>query len=127
PALGNSQTLWLAAAGLAVLGAVPLVRRRSATAPTPPAPSSPPPRLAPGEIGILIAYTGSAFAAMASEIGWIRALILSIGSSTYAYTLVLGVYVAGLGLGGAISSRWIASTSKPGRAFGILQYAIALS
>ena len=55
---------------------------------------------------------------MASEIGWIRALVLSIGSSTYAYTIVLGVYIAGLGIGSALASRYLGA-----RAFGPLQLA----
>jgi spermidine synthase len=127
PKLGNAQTLWTAAAALAVLAAVTFSRKRIAPAePAAPAPS-PSPSLSSRDVAILVAYTASAFAAMASEIGWIRSLILSIGSSTYAYTLVLGVYVAGLGIGSAISSRWLASTSKPARAFGLLQFAIALS
>jgi spermidine synthase len=71
---------------------------------------------------ILLAYAVSAFAAMASEIGWIRALVLSIGSSTYAYTIVLGVYIAGLGIGSALSARFLNA-----RSFGALQLLAALA
>src|SRR6185295_11844248 len=101
PALGNLKTLLAAAALLGLLGAL-FLKRGPATPAEPAAPAAPLPRAA--KI-ILLVYGISAFAAMASEIGWIRALVLSIGSSTYAYTIVLGVYIAGLGIGSALSAR----------------------
>jgi spermidine synthase len=118
PAFGNQKTLWGAAALLALLGL--LLRRGGEAGPAEPAaPAAPLPRAAKM---ILLVYGISAFAAMASEIGWMRALVLSIGSSTYAYTIVLGVYIAGLGIGSALSARMLGA-----RAFGPLQLLIALA
>jgi len=118
PAFGNQRTLWAASAVLALLGAT--LRKAPATSPADSAtPAGPLPRAAKL---ILLVYGVSAFAAMASEIGWIRALVLSIGSSTYAYTIVLGVYIAGLGIGSALASRFLGS-----RSFGPLQLLIALA
>jgi spermidine synthase len=118
PLLGNQKTLWVAAALLLVLGIA--FRKRASTAPLEAAaPAAPLPRRA---TFILLVYGVSAFSAMASELGWIRALVLSIGSSTYAYTMVLGVYIAGLGLGSALSARFLGA-----RAFGVLQLLIALA
>ncbi|HZE98461.1 MAG TPA: hypothetical protein VE981_15620 [Planctomycetota bacterium] len=117
PALGNQKTLWVASALLAVAGAL-LLRNRSTT---PAATDAPPAPLSPAGRRILIVYGLSAFAAMASEIGWMRALVLSIGSSTYAHTVVLGVYILGLGVGSAAAARFLAA-----RAFGALQLLIAL-
>lgn len=119
PALGNRHTLWVAAGLLALLGLFSLRRRKEqASLPT------------VGETGftaregwILAACALSAFAAMVSEIAWMRALVLSIGSSTYAYTLVLGVYIGGLGLGSALAARRIGG---PGT-FGALQLALAVA
>jgi spermidine synthase len=51
-----------------------------------------------------------------------RSLVLSIGSSTYAHTIVLGVYIAGLGIGSALAARFLSA-----RAFGALQLLIAAS
>jgi spermidine synthase len=120
PAFGNSRTLAGAAAFLAILAAVPLAWRRSRTMPaTLPAP------LTRHAGTILAVYFVSAFAAMVAEIGWIRGLILSIGSSTYATTLVLSVYVAGLGLGSAFSARFL--TTRPAGTFGMLQLLISLA
>lgn len=117
PALGNQKTLWSAAALLVVLG---LCFRRRAAAPAPVGEAAVPTPLPRAATMILLVYGVSAFAAMASEIGWIRALVLSIGSSTYAYTIVLGVYIAGLGIGSALAARMLS-----GRAFGALQILIA--
>jgi spermidine synthase len=122
PALGNQTTLLVASGPLAALGLF-LLRTKS----VPPIPEAPPVGPPGRPAGILVAYALSAFAAMATEIGWMRALVLSIGSSTYAYTLVLGVYIAGLGIGSALAARFLRSARSPSTAFGSVQLLIALS
>lgn len=117
PALGNQKTLWAAAAVLAALGAV-LHRSRSTAVAEAAAPAAP---LDRSSKAILLVYGVSAFAAMASEIGWMRSLVLAIGSSTYAHTIVLGVYIAGLGIGSALAAHFLTA-----RAFGALQLLIAV-
>lgn len=52
----------------------------------------------------------SGFATMALEIGWIRYFGLMLGSSTYAFTLMLAAFITGIGLG----SLWL-SRAKAGR------------
>ncbi|HVR84283.1 MAG TPA: hypothetical protein VMU54_08230 [Planctomycetota bacterium] len=116
PLLGNQNMLWCASALLAGLGAFLCRGRREAPAedlPLPPASTGPATR-------ILILYGVSACAAMVSEIGWMRALVFSVGSSTYANTIVLGVYIAGLGIGSALAARW-----QGARAFGSIQLLLA--
>jgi len=49
----------------------------------------------------LIAVT--AFASLLYEIAWTRALILVIGSSTYAFTTILACFLLGIGLGSLIA------------------------
>ncbi|HLY11087.1 MAG TPA: hypothetical protein VKW04_17425 [Planctomycetota bacterium] len=118
PALGNRKTLWAASAVLAVLGAL-LCRSRSGAIADDPRARRP---LPGAGWGLLILYGVSAFAAMASEIGWMRALVFSVGSSTYANTVVLGVYIAGLGIGSAVAAR-----GRSARAFGAIQLLLAAS
>lgn len=118
PRLGNQWTLWAASGGLALLAAVSRGKRVRAEE----AMAQPDSRLPRSAKIILLLYGISAFAAMSSEMGWIRALVLSIGSSTYAYTIVLGVYIAGLGLGSALAARYLGA-----RAFGALQMLAALA
>jgi spermidine synthase len=116
PALGNQKTLWCASAVLAGLGAFLSRGRPGAEAEL----SSPHVSWTPVARRILVVYGVSAFAAMASEIGWMRALVFFVGSSTYANTIVLGVYVAGLGIGSALATGWSSA-----RAFGSIQLLLA--
>lgn len=46
---------------------------------------------------VLIAIALTGFAAMACEVVWTRVLILLLGSSVYAFTIVLSTFLAGLG------------------------------
>lgn len=121
PALGNFMTASIGAALLVALSALAIGRRG---APTREGSAAAEP-VKPAERRILAAYFVSAFAAMVSELAWIRALTLSIGSSTYAFTLVLGVYIAGLGIGAALASRFMSRIESPQRTFGALQIAVA--
>jgi spermidine synthase len=122
PALGNAGTLRIAAILLALLGTLLALRKEAD-----PAPSAPP--ATPGASGrpglLLVLYGFSALAAMGSEIGWMRALVLSIGSSTYAFTVVLTVYIAGLGVGSALAARW--KSARPSMAFGLLQFLLSVT
>jgi len=54
-------------------------------------------RLATWLIGIV------AFASLLYEIAWTRALILVVGSSTYAFTTILACFLLGIGLGSLIA------------------------
>jgi hypothetical protein len=123
PLLGNRATLWSAAAVLALLG---FACRRGAVAAPSPEPAGAEPLSVRTKL-VLLLYGVSAFAAMMSEIGWIRSLVLSIGSSTYAYTIVLGVYIAGLGIGSAIMTRRTRAREVGAGTFGAIQFLIALT
>jgi len=52
---------------------------------------------------ILLALT--AFASLLDEIAWTRVLIMVVGGSTYAFTLILLVFLLGIGLGSIIVAR----------------------
>jgi spermidine synthase len=45
--------------------------------------------------------------ALAYEVGWTRLLATQVGSSTYAFTLMLATFLAGIVLGSAAFERWI--------------------
>src|SRR5258708_24671867 len=47
----------------------------------------------------------TAFASLLNEIAWTRVLIMIVGGSTYAFTLILLVFLLGIGLGSIIVSR----------------------
>lgn len=62
------------------------------------------PRNRPGEglLNIYVAVALTGFAAMAAEVVLTRVIILVIGGSQYAFSIVLATFLAGLGIGAAI-------------------------
>jgi spermidine synthase len=67
------------------------------------------------------------FAALGYEVLWNRILVLSIGSSVYAYTVMLAVYLLGIAIGAAMMSYFIPRLKKPEVALTIIQFLIAAS
>ncbi|MEM7202122.1 MAG: fused MFS/spermidine synthase [Planctomycetota bacterium] len=54
---------------------------------------------------LLFGFGLSGFAAMAYQVAWTRVISLSIGSATYAFTLIVGAFILGLAIGAAILGR----------------------
>ncbi|MBM3464757.1 MAG: tetratricopeptide repeat protein [Armatimonadetes bacterium] len=52
-----------------------------------------------------LAFFLSGAASMACQVGWTRGLILSLGSSVYAFSAIVAVFLAGLGLGSLLYPR----------------------
>src|SRR5881396_1731440 len=59
---------------------------------------------------LLLALT--AFASLLDEIAWTRVLVMIVGGSTYAFTLVLLVFLLGIGIGSAVVARRRAPASE---------------
>jgi spermidine synthase len=107
PGIGVTAS-WLAAAALSVgvgLGALALDRR-----PAPPARDArteePVPRPEQAEeatpVGdrlVLAAASAAGFCALGDEVLWTRMLGFALGTSAYAFTLILAAFLAGIGLG----------------------------
>ena len=53
----------------------------------------------------LVLLSLTAFASLLDEIAWTRVLIMIVGGSTYAFTLILLVFLLGIGLGSIIVAR----------------------
>lgn len=53
------------------------------------------------------------FAAMVTQIGWTKAISLGTGSSTYAFSLIVAVFIMGLSFGGAWGARRATQVSDP--------------
>ena len=54
----------------------------------------------------LICFAIVGATAMSYEIGWTRLLATQLGSSTYAFALMLGTFLVGIALGSALFERW---------------------
>ncbi|MBI4640574.1 MAG: fused MFS/spermidine synthase, partial [Candidatus Tectomicrobia bacterium] len=75
---------------------------------------------------VLLAFALSGFAAMVYEVAWSRGLSLILGSSVYAFTIMLTTFLAGLALGSSFSSIMIDRVKKKIALFGSLELLIGL-
>jgi spermidine synthase len=71
-----------------------------------------PPRSLP-RLFLLICFAVVGATAMAYEIGWTRLLATQLGSSTYAFTIMLATFLAGIALGSVLFERWRSHTRTP--------------
>lgn len=79
-------------------------------------------------VSLLLGMYGlSGAAALACEVAWTRVLTLVIGSSVYAFSLMLSVFILGLALGSATVSRWADRWRNRLAWFGGIQCATALT
>lgn len=74
---------------------------------------------------VLALFAVSGFCALGYEILWSRQLILLLGNSTYAFTLVLAVYLLGIGLGSHLSARVSSDGELPLKTFGLIELFLA--
>jgi spermidine synthase len=58
---------------------------------------------------ILFGFGLAGFASLLTQLAWIRALILVIGGSVYAFTITLASFLAGIGLGSLAYARFLGS------------------
>ncbi|PYP38057.1 MAG: hypothetical protein DMD34_03350 [Gemmatimonadetes bacterium] len=114
--VGIRVSLWgTAAVNLALgAGAVALARTTLPTPPTPSVAAAPPhaSNAVPSEPAprrlryVALTLLGlTAFASLLDEIAWTRVLVMVVGGSTYAFTLVLLVFLLGIGLGSGVVAR----------------------
>ncbi len=64
---------------------------------------------------------------MGYEVIWTRVLVLVTGSSTYAFTLMLGLYIVGLSIGSLWIAGRVSSLRSPPLVFAHLQFGVALT
>ena len=103
PAIGVWGTIVVGAllnigVGVAVL-VMPATTEHAQPAAPAPAEYAAPPRL------LVLAAFLSGTLSLATQVAWTRVLTLVVGSTTYAFTTVLVVYLLALGLGGAWATR----------------------
>lgn len=128
PALGLLGTTGVAA-GLNLLAAAVAWRARSrTTARAAVAPAAQVrPLLTPREQGVLVVlFAISGFAALTFQSAWVRLFGLILGSSTYSFAGVLGLYLCGLALGSALLSGVLRRVATL-QGFAALQLGIAAS
>ena len=132
PSLGLRRTLGIAVALNLAAGALALFLAREE-----PAPSSSKNLGAPGKMEAPVSSAPSKFflvcfalvgaTAMSYEIGWTRLLSTQLGSSTYAFTLMLGTFLTGIVLGSALYERWSRKRAPDAMTFAVTQTLTALA
>ena len=123
PSLGVQTTLWAAAGANLLIGALAFVLT-DAPAARPPA-DEPAPRR--GDLAALWALGLTGFASMIYEVSWTRTLSLLIGSSVYAFTLMLVAFICGLGLGSLVLAGWIDRRARLLGTLALLELAVGLT
>ena len=74
-----------------------------------------------GTAGIYIAIALSGFCALAGEVVWTRLLGLLFGATTYTFSIILAVFLIGLGIGSSAGSVFARTLTRPRVAFGWCQ------
>ena len=98
-----------------------------ATIDTPIAPSGTAGRLLPAvsaRAPVYLAIAVSGMCALGAEVVWTRLLSLMLGATVYTFSIILAVFLAGLGLGSAIGSR--SGRANPQAALGLCQLLSAI-
>src|SRR5262249_37343929 len=72
-------------------------------------------------------YGVSGMVAMMYEIGWFRLLSLVIGPSVHAFSIMLCVFLAGIGLGSVAAAKLAAQTHRTRDCFALAQTMLALA
>ena len=79
------------------------------------------------EILILVSFAVSGLAALVYQVAWTRILSLLLGSSVYAFSLILTVFIFGLALGTVTTSRFVNGLSDLIKGYGLTQIIIGFS
>lgn len=102
--------------------------RAEASRPLPPPPAAPDagdwPAPKPG--ALVPIYLLAGVASLVLQVGWVRIVSLSIGSTTYGFSVTLVTFITGLGLGSYFGGRIPAIARRPVRAVFWLNIVIAL-
>jgi spermidine synthase len=94
------------------------------TSPVSPAKSAKPPVTASGGMPIYIAIALSGASALGAEVIWTRLLSLLLGATVYTFSIILAVFLVGLGVGSAAGS-WLVRRVAAQAAMGYCQLLLA--
>src|SRR5258706_977567 len=73
---------------------------------------------AAGAFGVYVVIALSGFTALGAEVIWTRLLSLLFGATTYTFSLILAVFLFGLGIGSSVGSAMASRITRPRFALG---------
>ncbi|MFQ5606209.1 MAG: fused MFS/spermidine synthase [bacterium] len=84
--------------------------------------------IAPKVVVVSVLVFGiSGFAAMTSQVGWTRMLSLAVGSTVYAFSMIVAAFILGLAVGTSIAARKVDSRKDLGMTLALVQLGIGAS
>ncbi len=83
--------------------------------------------LAAGTKVVFLTIAISGYCALSAEVVWARLLSLMLGGTVYTFSIILAVFLTGLGLGSAVGSLMARDGKKPWLALGVCQLLQAAS
>ena len=78
-------------------------------------------KAAAGAKPVYVAIAISGFTALSAQVLWTRLLSLSFGATTYTFSLILGGFLLGLGIGSSVGANIARTTTNPRAALGWCQ------
>src|SRR5688572_17286328 len=85
------------------------------------------PLRAPGAILAYITIAISGATALAAEVIWARLLSLMLGATVYTFSIILAVFLTGLGIGSSVGSWLAGGIVRPRVALGVCQMMVAVA
>jgi spermidine synthase len=82
---------------------------------------------APGARLVYVAIGLSGLTALGAEVVWTRSLSLLFGATTYTFSLILAVFLVGLGIGSTLGAGMAARSSNPRAALGWCQLGLCVT
>ncbi|MDD2709480.1 MAG: fused MFS/spermidine synthase [Verrucomicrobiae bacterium] len=79
-----------------------------------------------GLVIILLLFCLSGATALVYEVVWSRYMMLLFGSTVQAQTVVLAIFMGGMGLGSLLFGRWTRTLKNPVVVYGLIELAIGL-
>ncbi|HEX7508818.1 MAG TPA: SAM-dependent methyltransferase [Polyangia bacterium] len=76
---------------------------------------------------VYVASAVSGLTGLGAEVVWTRQLSLSLGATVYTFSIILAVFLLGLGLGSGLGSLIARSSQRPAFALGVCQWLQAVS
>src|SRR6266481_3855617 len=84
--------------------------------------------IGPRQVTVVVAgFAVSGFVALAYEVIWSRVLALIIGSSVYAFSIMLTTFLIGLAAGATLASRLADRIRRPVIAFALMEVAVGVT
>jgi spermidine synthase len=78
-------------------------------------------KAAPGSVMVYVAIGLSGFCALGAEVIWTRLLSLLLGATVYTFSIILAVFLVGLGIGSGVGSLVVRRSRTPRIALGCCQ------